>query len=130
MTHPPSRLLNLLAWRRGETRAIDEQHLGFPKNPQLLRADTGLIHLTPQASHMRIPARLQEVDRQEAIIREYEHDNTTAITADFGSAASDISIDIVDETAIVVVSGEQFEFELPDDADEIAAKNGVLTIEG
>lgn len=78
---------------------------------------------------MRIPARLQEVDQQEAIIREYEYDNTTAITADFGPAASDISIDIVDETAIVVVSGEQFEFEFPDNADEIAAKNGILTIE-
>lgn len=78
---------------------------------------------------MRIPARLQEVDREEAIIREYEYNNTTAITADFGPAASDISIDIVDETAIVIVNGEQFEFKLPDNADEIAAKNGVLTIE-
>lgn len=79
---------------------------------------------------MRIPERLREVDQQEAIIREYEYDDATTITVDFGPEASDISVDIVDGTAIVVVDGEQFEFELSDDTDKIATKNGVLTIEG
>lgn len=79
---------------------------------------------------MRIPERLREVDQQEAIIREYEYDDATTITVDFGPEASDISVDIVDGTAIVVVDGEQFEFELSDDTDKIAIKNGVLTIEG
>lgn len=79
---------------------------------------------------MRIPERLREVDQQEAIIRKYEYDDATTITVDFGPEASDISVDIVDGTAIVVVDGEQFEFELSDDTDKIATKNGVLTIEG
>jgi hypothetical protein len=79
---------------------------------------------------MRVPERLQDVDQQGAIIREYEYDTTTTIAIDFGSEARNISIDIVDGTAIVVVSGEQFEFELPADTDEIVTKNGVLTIEG
>lgn len=79
---------------------------------------------------MRIPERLREVDQQEAIIRKYEYDDATTITVDFGPEASDISVDIVDGTAIVVVDGEQFEFELSDDTDKIAIKNGVLTIEG
>lgn len=79
---------------------------------------------------MRIPERLREVDQQEAIIREYEYDDATTITVDFGPEASDISVDIVDGPAIVVVDGEQFEFELSDDTDKIATKNGVLTIEG
>ena len=79
---------------------------------------------------MRVPKRLREVDQQEAIIREYEHNNTTTITADFGPEASDFSLDVVDDIAIVVMSGEHFEFELPEDTDEIATNNGVLTIKG
>ena len=78
---------------------------------------------------MRISERLREIDQQEAIIREYEYGDTTTVTADFGPEASDISVDIIDGTAIVVVNGEQFEFELPGDTDEITTKNGVLTIE-
>ena len=79
---------------------------------------------------MRVPKRLQEVDQQGAIIRKYEYGDTTTVTADFGPEAGDISVDTVDDTVIVVVSGKQFEFELPDDTDEITTKNGVLTIEG
>lgn len=90
----------------------------------------GLIRNQFQTSHVRVPEQLQEVDQQGAIIREYEYDNTTAIAVDFGPETSNISVDIVDGTVIVVVSGEQFEFELPADTDEIATKNGVLTIEG
>ena len=90
----------------------------------------GLIRNPSLTTNMRVPERLREVDQQEVIIREYEYDNTTTIAADFGPEASDVSLDIVDGTAIVVMSGEQFEFELPEDTDEIATNNGVLTIEG
>ena len=79
---------------------------------------------------MRIPERLQEVDKQEAIIREYGQNDTTTILVDFGPETGDISVDILGGTAIVVVNGEHFEFELPDDTDEITTNNGVLTIEG
>jgi hypothetical protein len=79
---------------------------------------------------MKIPERLQAVDRQEAVIREDEYDDTAAITADFGPAASDISVDIVGETAIVIAGGDQFEFDLPAGVEEITTNNGILTIEG
>jgi hypothetical protein len=79
---------------------------------------------------MNVPERLREADRKEAVIREYEDDHTTAIAADFGPEAGDISTDIVGCTAIVVVGDDQFEFELPDDVREITTNNGVLTIEG
>ena len=78
---------------------------------------------------MKIPEQLREIDRQEAIIREYEYDNITAITVDFGPRASDVSVDVVGKTAIVIAGDDQFEFELPDNVNEISTKNGMLTIE-
>lgn len=98
------------------------------KNPAY--ADTGLIHALLQTIHMRISERLQEGDQKEAIIREYEYDDTTTRTVDFGPEASDISVDVVDGTAVVVVNGEQFEFKLANDIDEIVTNNGILTITG
>ncbi|MBX0297950.1 DUF7127 family protein [Haloarcula nitratireducens] len=79
---------------------------------------------------MQVPERLQDIDQQEAIIREYDYDDTTSILVDFGPKANEISVDVVGETVILVVSDTQFEFELPDDTTEITSKNGVLTIEG
>ncbi|HET7324633.1 MAG TPA: hypothetical protein VFJ06_09900, partial [Halococcus sp.] len=75
-----------------------------------------------------VPERLRETDRREAVIREYEDDRSTAIAVDFGPDAGDVTVDIVDDTAIVVVGDEHFEFELPDDVDELSTNNGVLTI--
>ena len=79
---------------------------------------------------MKVPERLRDVDQQDAIIREYEYDHATAIAVDFGPETNDISVDTIDETTIVVAGGEQFEFELPKDANGVTTNNGVLTIEG
>ena len=106
---------------------MEQFHPEHAKEPGKCRHGAYAHHLPNYP--MRIPERLQEVD-QEAFIREYKYDNTKIIVVDFGSKVSDIAVDIVDCTAIVVVNGEQFEFELPDDTEEITTKNGVLTIEG
>ena len=79
---------------------------------------------------MRVPERLRNVDQQDAITRRYEYEHTTTIAVDFGSETSDISVDTVDGTAIVVTVDEQFEFELPSDADGVTTNTGVLSIEG
>lgn len=86
--------------------------------------------MTLLITSVRVPERLRDVGQQDAIIREYEYDHTTAIAVDFGPETGDISIDTIDETAIVVAGGEQFEFEFPKDANEVATNNGILTIEG
>lgn len=77
---------------------------------------------------MNIPE-LRDVDQQGAVVREYEDDHATTIAVDFGPKTGKISVDIVDDTAIVVVENDQFEFELPDSVEEVSANNGVLTIE-
>lgn len=89
----------------------------------------GHIHNALQINHVKIPEQLREIDRQEAIVREYEYDNLTAITVDFGPEASDVSVDIVGKTALVIAGDDQFEFELPDNVNKISTKNGILTIE-
>ncbi|MFB6179159.1 MAG: hypothetical protein ABEI77_05485 [Halorientalis sp.] len=61
---------------------------------------------------------------------EYD-DGSTVLAADVG-VGREASIDIVGDTAIVVIGDEQYEFEVPDGDDESAQafmKNGVLTIE-
>lgn len=59
--------------------------------------------------------------------REYDGENIIAI--DFGSHI-DADLDIVGETAIVVVGDRQYEFEVPPDATEIAVNDGILLIKG
>ena len=78
---------------------------------------------------MNVPEELREIDREKAIVREYERDGVAAIAIDFGPEASDLSVDDVDGTVIVVAGADQFEFELPDDVEEITTNNGVLTVE-
>ena len=78
---------------------------------------------------MNVPEELREIDREEAVVREYERDGAAAIAIDFGPEASDLSVDVVGDTAIVVAGVDQFEFELPDDVEEITTNNGVLTVE-
>ena len=49
------------------------------------------------------------------------------VVADFGGV--DGSVDVVDETAIVVVGDEHYEFEVPTGASRAVMNNGVVTIE-
>ncbi|QSX00616.1 DUF7127 family protein [Haloterrigena alkaliphila] len=77
---------------------------------------------------MKVPNSLKNVDDDDAVIRTFEYDDGSVIAVDFGNAAADIEIDIVGSTAIIVANGEQFEFELPPEASDVSAHNGVLTI--
>lgn len=79
---------------------------------------------------MNVPEPLRETNQRDAIVREYDYDDTAIVVADFGPEVGEVSIDIVDETALVVAGDEQFEFELSDDVEEVSTENGVLTIEG
>ncbi|WP_330632009.1 hypothetical protein [Halocatena halophila] len=59
----------------------------------------------------------------------YDYDDgTTVLVMDCGANAAP-SIDVVESTAIVVVGGEQFEFELPDGEARAFMKNGVVGVE-
>ncbi|ESP89083.1 DUF7127 family protein [Candidatus Halobonum tyrrellensis] len=68
--------------------------------------------------------------RQERFVRRYDYDDRTVLAADL--PAGDVSVDVVDGTAIVVTdrdSGvEEFEFDLPGPAATVDTHNGVLTI--
>lgn len=79
---------------------------------------------------METPEALRAVDQQTVAVREYEYDDGTVIVVDFGRTIDDLSVDIVDETAIVVVDDQQIEFEVPSGANEVIANDGILTIEG
>ena len=61
--------------------------------------------------------------------RRYEYDGRWGLVADFGAAAEG-SVDLVGETAIVVVGDDQYEFEVPAGVTTRASmNNGVLTVE-
>lgn len=77
---------------------------------------------------MRVPKQLRDVDRHGATVRTYDYDDSAVIAVDFGVGAGDITIDVIDGTAIVVTGDEQFEFELPADASDVTVNNGILTI--
>ncbi|WP_226004831.1 DUF7127 family protein [Natrinema salinisoli] len=77
---------------------------------------------------MKVPQSLRNVD-QDAVVRTFDYDDGSVIAVDFGTAAADISIDVVGSTAIIVADGEQFEFELPPEASDVSVHNGVLTID-
>ncbi|WP_255149397.1 DUF7127 family protein [Halorarius halobius] len=64
----------------------------------------------------------------DAIARRYDYDEVTVLVADFG-ADRDGSVDLVGETAIVVVGDEEYEFEVPEGVARASMTNGVVTIE-
>ncbi|SEQ78528.1 DUF7127 family protein [Natrinema salaciae] len=77
---------------------------------------------------MKVPQSLRNVD-QDAVVRTFEYDDGSVIAVDFGTSAAEISVDVVGSTAIILAGDEQFEFELPPEASDVTARNGVLTIE-
>ena len=74
----------------------------------------------------------QFTGRQSEHVRRYEYDDRYVIAADLGVPDDDIDVDIVGETAIVVIEtdGEvnEAEFELPGRDGDAVVNNGVLTI--
>ena len=77
---------------------------------------------------MRVPKQLRDGHTDDAVVRQIEDESASAITVDFGPDAADMSIDVVDETVIVVTNDRQFEFDLPTGANDVSVRNGVLTI--
>lgn len=78
---------------------------------------------------MKAPDSLQHIDDENGIVREYDYGDEHLMVVDFGAGYGDATIDLVDGTAIVVAGDdEQFEFDLPTDAADVTANNGVLTI--
>jgi hypothetical protein len=63
----------------------------------------------------------------EAVVSRYEDDGAVVLAADFGPGA-DASVDVVGDTVITVVDGEQYELDVEGDARAFIS-NGVLTIE-
>lgn len=60
-------------------------------------------------------------------VRHYEYDDEAVLVADFGPVEG--SVDIVDETAIIVIDDEQFEFSVPSGTDRAVINNGIVSIE-
>ncbi|ELZ17760.1 hypothetical protein C477_11132 [Haloterrigena salina JCM 13891] len=75
---------------------------------------------------------LEQFTREEGqVARRYEYDDATVLAVDFGSENADATVDLVDDTVIVVLGDEQYDLELPNGADDAHTfiKNGVLTVE-
>ena len=81
---------------------------------------------------METPPELEAAagDKDDVTITEREYEDEQVIAVDFGPTGGKPSLDIVDDTAIVVVDDEQFEFDIPSDANEVTVNDGILTIKG
>jgi MinD-like ATPase involved in chromosome partitioning or flagellar assembly len=77
---------------------------------------------------MNAPDSLRRIEDEDGIVREYDYDEEHVIVVDIGAGANEATIDLVGDTAIIVSDDEQFEIELPADATDVHANNGVLTI--
>lgn len=80
---------------------------------------------------METPRELKEMagDQEGITITKNEYDRESVIAVDFGPLPGEPTVDVVGDTAIVVVDGEQFEFDVPDTASEVTVNDSVLTIE-
>lgn len=77
---------------------------------------------------------LDELTRSDdRLLRRYEYDDALVVAVDLGLPDDAISVDFLDDTAIVVVreGGEetQYDVDLPAGESQAFMKNGVLTIE-
>jgi len=68
-----------------------------------------------------------------AIVRRYQYDDSAVVVADLGTVEGEITVDVVEETAIVVVeNGDRSverELDLPTGAASTRTKNGVVAVE-
>lgn len=68
-----------------------------------------------------------QLGRRDVEVARREFDDRTEIAADFGPA-TDTSVDVLEETVIVVAGADQYELDVGPDA-QAFMHNGVLTIE-
>ena len=78
---------------------------------------------------MEAPQQLRTaaMEREDVSITQRDVEGSNEITIDFGRGV-DAKLDVVGDTAIVVAGDQQYEFEIPGDASEITANDGVLII--
>ncbi|WP_101298195.1 Hsp20/alpha crystallin family protein [Halegenticoccus soli] len=76
----------------------------------------------------------QFVGGSERFLRRYDYGDEWVVAADLGVSDEAVDVDVVGETAIIVVERDgrvwETEFELPDAGAEAFMKNGVLTLSG
>lgn len=74
----------------------------------------------------------QYAGRDEEFLRRYEYDDEWVIAADLGVGDDQVDVDVVGETAIVVVETgadvREVEFDLPGPDGDVEVNNGVLSI--
>ncbi|MFB6244273.1 MAG: Hsp20/alpha crystallin family protein [Halobaculum sp.] len=68
------------------------------------------------------------------LVRRYDYPDRTVLAVDLSGGATDsVAVDTVDQTAIVVIERdgeeEEFEFDLPGEAVDATANNGVVAVE-
>ncbi|MGB9987756.1 DUF7127 family protein [Salarchaeum japonicum] len=72
------------------------------------------------------------VSESGGMVRRYDYDDRTIVVADLGTSADDVTVDVVDGTAILVDDGEgrQREFDVPaGDVAKATITNGIVTVE-
>lgn len=81
---------------------------------------------------METPRELRSAANQQpdVTVTHRDYDDEDVIAVDFGPTGEEPSVDVVDDTAIVVVGDRQYEFELPEGADDVTVNDGILTIRG
>lgn len=70
----------------------------------------------------------QQFSGEGAPVSRYEYDDATVFVMDTG-AGTDASVDIVDGTAMFVVGGKQYDFDLPAGDAQAFMKNGIVGVE-
>lgn len=67
------------------------------------------------------------MEDEDVSITERDLDGETELTVDFGQDAH-ATVDVVGDTAIVVVDDDQYEFAVPDEATDVTTNDGMLII--
>lgn len=65
----------------------------------------------------------------DAALRQYEYDDGTIVLAADMGVVDDASVDVVDDTVIVVADGVQHDLEVPAGDAQAFIRNGVLSVE-
>lgn len=75
--------------------------------------------------------RQQYTGEDERFVRRYDYDDEWVIAADLGVDGDHLDVDVVGETAIVLVDEETaMEFDLPGSVESVDTNNGVLVVRG
>jgi len=75
--------------------------------------------------------RQQHAGEDERFVRRYDYDDEWVIAADLSVDGDSLDVDVVGETAIVLVDEETaMEFDLPGSVESVDTNNGVLVVRG